>query len=139
MRVGIEDEIPPVSVQEQEAFLHNIYDVLSGCFPDLVLTISQVHDSDKLVPVLLISQYRLFNHAPFGAVSCVQVAVHYKFYTVHVLMRQWKSSHFEGVAEIRELCQIIEEKSEYKFCPGIDPDWYNRECFEVIHFYIKSA
>jgi len=82
--------------------------------------------------VLLISQYRLFNHAPFGAVSHIQAAVHYKFYTVHVLMRQWKFLHFEGVAEITELCQIMEEKSEYKFSPGIDPEWYNREYFEVI-------
>ena len=76
---------------------------------DVFLTLySQVHNSDKLFPVLLINQHRLFNHAPFGAVSRVQAAVHYKFYTVHVLMRQWKSSCFEGVADIRELCKIIE-------------------------------
>jgi len=82
MRVAIKDEIPTVSVQEQEAFLHNIHLV-----DDFLTLHSQAHDSDKLVPVLLISQRWLFKHVSFGAVSCIQTAVHYKFYIVYVLMR----------------------------------------------------
>ena len=50
---------------------------------------------------------QLFNH---GAVSRVRVTVYYKFCTVHVLMRQRKSPSFENVAQIRELCHIMEEK-----------------------------
>jgi len=46
-------------LQEQEAFLDAIFNELSGSFPDLVFTASQVHDSGKLVPVLLISQHQL--------------------------------------------------------------------------------
>jgi len=126
-------------IQEQEAFLHAIYSELSGSFPDLVFTASQVHDSDKLVPVLLISQRQLFSHPPFGVVSRVQVAVRYKLYNVHVLMRLWKSASFEDVAEIRELCYIMEQKSEYKFCPGVEPDHYKKEYHDVIRFHIKSV
>ena len=136
---GHHDEIPSVSVEDQELFLTKIFDELSGCFPDLVFTVSQVHDADKLVPVLLITQRRLFKHPPFGAVSRVQIAVHYKSYTVHVLMKEWKRSSFETVAEIRELCQIIEDKSNFKFCPGIEPDHYNKEYYDVIRFHVQSV
>ena len=48
---GIGSETP---IQEQDAFLHAIYNELGGYFPDLVFTACQVHDSDKSVPVLLI-------------------------------------------------------------------------------------
>jgi len=131
----VRDEvIPSIPVQEQEAFLQNVFDELVESFPDLVFTMSQVCDADKLVPVLLISQHRLYNHVPFGAVSRIQIAVHYKSYTVNVLMRQWRCSSFDSVAEIRELCYIIEE---YKFCPGINPDHYNREYYDVIRFHIN--
>ena len=68
VRGDLEYEIRPVSVQQQEVFLCQIIDDLSGCFPDLVFTLSQVHDSaDKLISVLLITQRQFFNHVPFGA------------------------------------------------------------------------
>ena len=128
-----EEETP---VHEQEAFLYAILNELQGLFPSLVFTLSQVHDSPKSVPVLQISQRQLFNHVLFGAVSRVQAAVYYKSYIGHVLMRQWKSSRFENMAEIRDLCHIMEEKSEYKFCPGVERDHYNKEYHDVIRFHI---
>ena len=139
VRGDLEDELCSVSVEEQQTFLCQINDELSSCFPDLVFTLSHVHDSaEKLIPLLLITQRQLFNHAPFGAVSRVRIAVHYRSYTVHVLMREWKHSRFESVAEIRELCLLFDEKSEFRFCPGVDPELYN-EHFDVFHFHVKSA
>ena len=75
---------------------------------------------------LLISHRKLFNHPTFGAVSRIQVTVSYKSYKAYVLMRQWKYSTFEGVEEIKDLCHTIEEKSSYKFCPGLEMHNYNK-------------
>ena len=71
------------------------------------------------LPVLMITPHEVFDHPPLGITPRIQVIVHYKFYTVHVLMRLWKRENFESTKDITNLCKVISEKSQYKFCPGI--------------------
>jgi len=70
-----------------------------------------------------------------------QVVVHYKFYTVHVLMRLWKQEHFDNVEEITNLYNMIGDKSQYKFCLGLPYEEYlcMKNYYEVIHFHIKNV
>ena len=54
-------------------------------------------------------------------------------------MRLWKRETFETVEDITSLCKIIGEKSQYKFCPGIQYEQYMSDYYEVIRFHIKSV
>ena len=133
-------EMPSVSLEMQEIFLRNISDTLSVHFLELMFTITRAMvDSTRYVSVLLINQRNLFYHPPFGMMSRVQVSVQYRSYVVHVLMRVWKSGTCESLEEVIALCQMIGANSTNKFCPGIEPDEYEKECHDVICFHIKSV
>ena len=96
-------------------------------------------DSTRYVSVLVINQRNLFYHPPFGMISRVQVSVQYRSYVAHVLMRVWKSGTVESLEDMIALCQMIGVNSTYKFCPGIEPDEYEKEFHSVIRFHIKSV
>ena len=140
LRGPVRVEMPSVSLETQEIFLRNISDTLSVRFLELAFTITRVMvDSTHYVSVLLINQRNLFYHPPFGMMSHVQISVQYKSYVVHVLMRVWKSGTCEGLEEVIALCQMIGANSTYKFCPGIEPDEYEKEFHDVFRFHIKSV
>ena len=60
-------------------------------------------------------------------------------YTVHILMRMWESGELDGQDSIHLLCSKFVANTEYKFCPGLDPEEYHNEYFEKIRFHIKSV
>ena len=132
-------DLPTVSMECQEEFLKDILDNASGSFPDFSFVMSRVRMNGTELPVLMITPVKVFNHPPLGIMARVQVVVHYKFYTVHVLMRLWKQEHFDTVEEITNLCSMIGEKSQYKFCPGLPYENYMENYYEVIRFHIKSV
>ena len=113
-----------VSSQEEESFLQSVFERISVCFPELVLTMA-VNSSGS--PVLTITQRNLFDHPPFGLTSHIQVVVQYSSYTASVLMRTWKVGEVRSVEDIIELSHDFSNKSVYKFCPGIDPQHYEEE------------
>ena len=63
----------------------------------------------------------------------------YKSYKVYVLMRLWKEGELTDTGDVIELCNILGHKSKHKFCPGIDPDLYEREYHQKIRFHIRSV
>ena len=67
-------------------------------------------------------------------VSRVQVTVQYNFYTAYVMMRKWESGILVSSKDL-----IISGKSEYKFCPGVNPEQYETEYYAAIQFHIKSV
>ena len=111
-----------VSTQEEESFLLSVFDHVSCSFPVLALTMAV--DSSSGSPVLTITQKNLFNHPPFGLTLCIQVVVQYTSYTASVLMRTWKAGEVRSVEDIIELYHDFSNKSVYKFCPWIDPQYY---------------
>ena len=132
--------LPAVAIEIQKDFLTSIRAGVTQRFPELSFVMSYVSvDSSTKVPVLMISQRRLFVHPPYGMVSRIQGYVEYKIYSVHVLMRLWRKECFENIEEITALCEIIGEGSNYKFCPGINSEQYMKEYYDVIRFHIKSV
>ena len=75
----------------------------------------------------------------------IQVSVNYKVYRVHRAYEAIEEGNFEMVEEVISLCEIISlckiigEKSQYKFCPGIQYEQYISDYYEVIRFHIKSV
>ena len=95
------------STKMQEDFLTNIYEGVSGHFPDLSFVMSHASvNSDMQIPVLTINQCHLFVHPPYGIVSRIQGYVQYKIYSVHVSMRLWRKENFKDIEEITALCEI---------------------------------
>ena len=88
--------------------------------------------------MLSISQQNLVHHPPFGLTSRVQVTIQHRNYVVHVLMRQWKTGELKTSEDFRALCDSFSNNSQYKFCPGIDSNYYETEYYTVIRFHIKS-
>ena len=131
-------EAPPtVSLLEQQLFIQNVFDRVSADFPELAFTISV--DGNSRAPALTITQRNLFNHPPFGLTSRIQATVQYKSYVASVLMRSWKVGEVKSVEDVIELCHDFSNKSQYKFCPGINPHDYEEEYHKVIRFHIKTV
>ena len=126
-----------VSMQEEELFLLSVFDHVSSSFPELALTMAVNGSSGS--SVLTITQKKLFNHPPFGLTSHIQVVIQYKCYTASVLMRTWKVGEVKSLEDIMELSRDFSNKSFYKFCPGIDPLYYEQEYHKIIRFHIKSV
>ena len=128
-----------VPIESQEEFLKRIQDNISGLFHEFSFVMSRVSIDGAQLPVLMITPLQVFVHLPLGIMPRIQVSVHYKVYSVHVFMRFWKKESFDTVEAIISLCKTIGEKSEYKFCPGIQYDQYMNDYYEVIRFHIKSV
>ena len=135
-----ETAIEPENVTpfEMEKFLRNVIDSASKDFPELAFTLGFTELVSN-TPILTITQRNLFCHPPFGFTSRVQITMQYKNYKVHILMRLWKEGELEHIRDVFELCSIFSNKSQYKFCPGIDPDYYEKEYHQPIRFHIKSV
>ena len=96
-------------------------------------------DIESNQPVVVVTQRELANHPPFGLVSRVQVTITGRKYIVHILMRMWESGELDGRDSIHAVCNKFVANTEYKFCPGLDPEEYQKEYFERIRFHIKSV
>ena len=116
-------------------FEKNVIESASHDFSELAFTLG----FNGLVPFLTITQRNLFDHPPFGFTSRIQITMQYKNYKVHILMRLWKEGELESIQDVFELCSIFSSKSQYKFCLGIDPDYYEDQYHQLIRFHIKSV
>lgn len=123
---------------EQQDFLHSIVDNVDSKLPELAFTFGY-NGLDSCNPVLNISQRAVFDHPPFGMTSRIYVTIQYKHYKVHVMMRLWSEGEIKSIDDLVDLCTIFSRKSSYKFCPAIDPVYYDSEYHKVIHFHIKSV
>ena len=69
----------------------------------------------------------------------IQLVIQYKCYTASVLMRTWKLGEVKSLEDIMELSRDFSNKSVYKFCPGIDPLYFEEEYHKIICFHIKNV
>ena len=72
-------------------------------------------------------------------VSLVQISCRYNTYTVYVLMREWEIGSLGNSEDLSILCLKFCSSSEYKFCPGLNAENYEREYYASIRFHIKSV
>ena len=69
------------SIKTQGDFLTSIYERVSGHFPDLSFAMSRASvNIDTQIPKLMINQFHLFVHPPYGTVSRIQGYVQYKMF-----------------------------------------------------------
>jgi len=52
-------------------------------------------------------------------------------------MHLWKTGELNGFEEAHSLCYDFSSRSQFKFCPGIDPQLYEEEYYRVLGFHIK--
>ena len=51
----------------------------------------------------------------------------------------WELGELDGRDSIHLLCSKFVANTEYKFCPGLDPEEYLKDYYEKIRFHIKSV
>ena len=127
--------IPVPSFVKQAETLEAMMQNAERHFPDLVFTMVTTDEQ----PLLQISQRQLYNHPPFGMVSCVQISCRYNTYIAYVLMREWEIGSLGNNEDLNILCLKFCDSSEYKFCPGLNAENYEREYYASIQFHIKSV
>ena len=89
--------------------------------------------------MLTITQKHLFSHPPLGLISRIQVTIEYNKYSVFVLLHLWRMGEVKDTDDAYEICWHISNLSGYKFCPGINPDYYEEEYHKVLRFHVKSV
>ena len=97
------------------------------------------HDRNSSAPVLTVTQRDLFNCPPLGKISRVQVTIEYKKYSIFVMLHLWSTGEVNGVDDAFRICRDISRSSKCKFCPGIDPDYYEEEYHQKVQFHLKSV
>ena len=54
-------------------------------------------------------------------------------------MKKWESGALHSISDVQQLCTKFCTGSDYKFCPGIDPQYYRLYYYEAIRFDLKSV
>ena len=114
---------------------------LSRIYPELNFAMSKGNvcgKEDSYQPIIVVTQRKLFNHPPFGFTSRVQITIQENLYSVTIVMMKWESGGLATEHEVHNLCDKFSERSNYKFCPGINQDVYE-EYYGVIRFDLKSV
>ena len=119
-----------------KSFHREVCDTVAKRFPELCFVAVQDFSGNSMI---VITQRTLNHHPHFGYVSRIRVIILAFQYEVHVIMRKLESGVFESVANVQELCNKFSAQSNYKFCPGIDPQHYKLHYYEAIRFDIKSV
>ena len=149
MEVGLEsgysntDDVEPGSPRNDGVdkvktgiFHREVCEMGARCF--LELCFAAVEDSSGNSTVM-ITQRTLNLHPLFGYMSRIQVSISGFQYKVHVMMKKWDSGVLDSIADLLELCRKFSADSDYKFCPGIDPQHYKLYYYEMIRFDLKSV
>ena len=118
---------------QQATILQSMISGVVDTFPDLIFAMATGGEQ----PLLQISQRQLHSHPPFGMVSRVQVTVQYNFYTAFVMMRKWKSGILVGSDDLVTVCVKFSAKSDYKFCPGVNPSSMKQSIIHLSDFILK--
>ena len=55
------------------------------------------------------------------------------------MKKKIESGDLQSVTDIQKACSKFSAESNYKFCPGIDPQFYKSHYLENMQFNIKSV
>ena len=88
---------------------------------------------------LTCSRRDLYNHPPLGLVSRVRIVLDQNGkYSFQVLLFSKEEGSINTIDEYLQLCSRIGIKGEFKFCPGLDPEFYKNTYYDVIRYDPKS-
>ena len=90
-------------------------------------------------PILTVTQWQLHYHPPFGYTSRIHLVFNGNEFTVNILGNTLQSGSVTSAAEVHELCEMFADQSAYKFCPGIEMDFYEEHHHSVIRYHLKSV
>lgn len=114
-------------------------------FKDLCfITRNHCPQSTSTVPVLEIIQKATFDVPPAGHISVARILLYqiesmeYRYET-QILFTTFNSGTIHTAKEFLDICSIISEKAEYKFCPGLNVDHYYEYFFAIIRYHVESC
>ena len=141
LRDGLQDKQQLLEINEynkikNEEFHREVSDMLSTVFPELCFVKANDDTGNSMI---VITQRTLMFHPPIGFTSRIQVTIRGFNYEVHVLMKKLEFGALESIVNAQELCSRFSVDSNYKFCPGIDAQFYKSYYYEAIRFNIKSV
>ena len=119
-----------------ELFHHEVCEMGAKYFPELCFATVEDSAGNSMV---IITQQTLNLHSPFGYMSRIRVSIAAFQYEVHMMMKKWDSGVLDSIYDVLELCNKFSTGSDYKFCPGIDPQHYKLHYYEMIRFDLKSV
>ena len=97
------------------------------------LSCTESHD------LVIVSSKLCHFHSPAGLVSRTRIVVTEDgAFDFQVLLLSKEKGKLSTVAEFLALCERM-TNSEYKFCPGIDPDVYVSTYFSKIRYHVKTV
>ena len=88
--VSITNHPAVVSLIEQQQFFQTIMDGVSSLLPEL--SFSMARNGSNRAPVLTVTQKDLYSHPPLGLISCIQLTIEYKKYSIFILMHLWSTT-----------------------------------------------
>ena len=118
-----------------QSFHREVCEMGARCFVKLCFAAVE----DSLGNPMVITQQTLYLHPLFGYMSQIRVSIWGYQYEVHVLMKKWESGMLHSISDVQQLCKKFSAGSDYKFCPGIDPQHYRLYYYEAIRFDLKSV
>ena len=107
------------------------------CFQELSFAMGYTGDNKEAT--LMVTQRELHHHPPFGYTSRIHLVIKGNQYSVNVLGIKFQSGLVSSGSEIHELCRMFSNQSLYKFCPGIEWDFYEEHYHSVICCHLKSV
>lgn len=88
---------------------------------------------------LVVEKVNLHYHPPAGYVSRLRLIVNEEWkYYLQVLLSSTETGQLGCTEDFIQLCKRMVE-GEYKFCPGIDPEIYDKEFYAKIKYHSKNV
>ena len=112
----------------KKAFHANIYKILPRRYPDLAF----IRATESY------SSYMSFPPSSVGFYIANTGYSSWYLYVAHVLMIEWNFGVVQTIEEAEDFFDKFTDKARYKFCPGIDQDYYT-EYYEIIQFHIRVS
>jgi len=135
----VEDQPPKIDESDKaknETFHNEVCENLARHFQDLCFVKAYDSAGNSMV---VVTQRTLMFHPPMGFTSRIRITIRGFKYEVSVMMKKIESGDLQSIADIQEVCSKFSAESNYKFCPGIDPQYYKSHYLEAIRFNIKSV
>ena len=100
--------------------------------------------STSTVPVLEIIQKATYDVPLAEPISVARILLYqmgsmeYRYET-QILFTTFNSETIHTAKEFLDICSIISEKAEYKFCLGLNMDHYYEYFFAIIRYHVESC
>jgi len=140
---GVEDRVESMDTTTETAMelsmpacalqLERICCVKEQCFQELNF-VSGYAEEDK-EQTLTVTQQKLYHHPPFGYTSRIHMWIKGNQYSINILSHKLQSGTISSSGEVHNLCRMFSDQSQYKFCPGLEWEFYEERYHSVIRYH----